>query len=205
MLSTIRVYGRIARFLKRRVFRADVSSAGEAVRFLLANFPHLEPELAQGHYRVTVGGYDLGEDEIGHPSGQQEIRIIPVVAGAGSAGRIIAGIALIGASFLFPGAGMFGATSIFGATAGTGILTATGTLLSGIGATLVLGGVSQLLTPVPRLPQGQDTQDDPRKSYSFSGIQNVSRSGVPVPIVYGRTLVGSVTISASIDSVQVTA
>jgi predicted phage tail protein len=205
MLSTIRVYGRIARFLKRRVFRAEVSSAGEAVRFLLANFPHLEPELAQGHYRVTVGDYDLGEDEIGHPSGQQEIRIIPVVAGAGAAGRIIAGIALIGASFLFPGAGMFGATSIFGATAGTGILTATGTLLSGIGASLVLGGVSQLLTPVPRLPQGQDTQDDPRKSYSFSGIQNVSRSGVPVPIVYGRTLVGSVTISAGIDSVQVTA
>lgn len=205
MLSTIRVYGRIARFLKRRVFRAEVSSAGEAVRFLLANFPHLEPELAQGHYRITVGDHDLCEDEIGHPSGQQEIRIIPVVAGAGAAGRIIAGIALIGASFLFPGAGMFGATSIFGATAGTGILTATGTLLSGIGASLVLGGVSQLLTPVPRLPQGQDTQDDPRKSYSFSGIQNVSRSGVPVPIVYGRTLVGSVIISAGIDSVQVTA
>jgi len=198
MLSTIRVYGRIARFLKRRVFRADVSSAGEAVRFLLANFPHLEPELAQGHYRVTVGDCDLGEDEIGHPSGQQEIRIIPVVAGAGAAGRIIAGVALIAASFLIPGAATIG-------TFGLSAPIAVKTLVAGIGATLVLGGVAQLLTPVPRLPQGQDTQDDPRKSYSFSGIQNVSRSGVPVPIVYGRTLVGSVTISAGIDSVQVTA
>ena len=194
MLSTIRVYGRIARFLKRRVFRAEVSSAGEAVRFLLANFPHLEPELAQGHYRVTVGDYDLAEDEIAHPSGQQEIRIIPVVAGAGATGRIIAGVALIGLAFA-AGGGLFGAAIAknLGAIA----------FAKTVGATLVLGGVSQLLTPVPRIPQGQDTQDDPRKSYSFSGIQNVSRSGVPVPIVYGRTLVGSVTISAGIDSVQV--
>lgn len=196
MLSTIRVYGRISRFLKRRVFRAEVSSAGEAVRFLLANFPDLEPELAQGHYRITVGDYDLGEDELGHPSGQQEIRIIPVVTGAGAAGRIIAGVALIGLAFA-AGGGLFGAAIAknLGAIA----------FAKTVGATLVLGGVSQLLTPVPRLPQGQDTQDDPRKSYSFSGIQNVSRSGVPVPIVYGRTLVGSVTISAGIDSVQVTA
>lgn len=194
MLSTIRVYGRIARFLKRRVFRAEVSSAGEAVRFLLANFPYLEPELAQGHYRVTVGDYDLGEDELSHPCGQQEIRIIPVVAGAGAAGRIIAGAVLIGLSFI-PG---LQTTAILGSK-----LMVSTALLS-VGSSLVLGGVAQLLTPVPRLPQGQDTQDDPRKSYSFSGIQNVSRSGVPVPIVYGRTLVGSVTISAGIDSVQVT-
>jgi predicted phage tail protein len=52
---------------------------------------------------------------------------------------------------------------------------------------------------------GSDTQDDPRKSYSFSGIQNTSRQGVPVPIVYGETLVGSVVISAGIDTVQVAA
>jgi predicted phage tail protein len=55
------------------------------------------------------------------------------------------------------------------------------------------------------VPQGADTQDDPRKSYSFSGIQNTSRQGVPVPIVYGETVVGSVVISAGIDTVQVVA
>ena len=73
------------------------------------------------------------------------------------------------------------------------------------GASLVLGGVAQLLTPMPTVPQGADTQDDPRKSYSFSGIQNTSRQGVPVPIVYGETVVGSVVISAGIDTVQVVA
>jgi predicted phage tail protein len=75
----------------------------------------------------------------------------------------------------------------------------------GIGASLALGGVAQLLTPMPTVPQGADTQDDPRKSYSFSGIQNTSRQGVPVPIVYGETVVGSVVISAGIDTVQVVA
>jgi predicted phage tail protein len=58
---------------------------------------------------------------------------------------------------------------------------------------------------VPKVAQGADSQDDPRKSYSFSGIQNTSRQGVPVPIVYGETVVGSVVISAGIDTVQVAA
>jgi predicted phage tail protein len=70
---------------------------------------------------------------------------------------------------------------------------------------LLLGGIAQLLTPTPKATQGADGQDDPRKSYSFSGIQNTSRQGVPVPIVYGETIVGSVVISAGIDTVQVAA
>jgi predicted phage tail protein len=56
-----------------------------------------------------------------------------------------------------------------------------------IGASLILGGVAQLLTPTPKISQDEG---DPRKSFSFSGIQNVSRAGVPVPVVYGETLTG---------------
>jgi predicted phage tail protein len=74
----------------------------------------------------------------------------------------------------------------------------------GIGASLVLGGVAQLLTPTPQLQtKGQNSDADPRKSYSFSGIQNVSRQGLPVPIVYGETLVGSIVISAGVSTEQV--
>jgi predicted phage tail protein len=65
-----------------------------------------------------------------------------------------------------------------------------------------LGGVAQLLTPTPKISQDEG---DPRKSFSFSGIQNTNRAGVPVPVVYGETLVGSVVISAGIDIVQVSA
>ena len=53
------------------------------------------------------------------------------------------------------------------------------------------------------MPTGPDSEEDPRKSYSFSGVQNTSRQGVPVPVVYGEVLVGSVVISAGVDTVQV--
>jgi predicted phage tail protein len=78
-------------------------------------------------------------------------------------------------------------------------------VVASIGATLFLGGVAGLLSPVPRPMQGTNSDQDPRKSYSFSGIQQTSRQGVPVPIVYGETLVGSVVISAGVDTVQVAA
>jgi predicted phage tail protein len=194
MLRKIRVYGRLAKFLGRRVFRADVANAAEAMRFLLANFPQLEPHMAEQHYRVTVGSYELAEAELHSPAGSQDIRIIPVVAGAGAVGRIIAGVALIAlATFV-----SFGTLTI-----GASVIGLNGVVF-GIGAALALGGVAQLLTPVPTMnqPSMTDTNKDPRKSYSFSGIQQTSRAGVPVPIVYGETLVGSVVISAGIDTVQ---
>ena len=191
MLRKIKLYGKLAKFVGHRILEADVATAAEAVRFLVANWPELERHMADQHYRVSVGTYDLDLEELHDPAGQQEIKIVPVMAGAGATGRIIAGIALIALSFI-PG---------FAAWAGPTAYA----LITGIGASLVLGGVAQLLTPTPKVPTGPDTQNDPRKSYSFSGIQNTSRQGVPVPIVYGETIVGSVVISAGIDTVQVQA
>jgi predicted phage tail protein len=146
------------------------------------------------HYRVSVGDWDLCEDELGHPIGQQEIKFVPVVSGAGATGRIIAGIALIAlASFV-----------TFGTLGGVVAAGAINAAVFGVGVSLVLGGVAELLTPTPKVPQGPDTQDDPRKSYSFSSIQNTSRSGTPVPICYGRPgAVGSVVASGGVDTVQV--
>jgi len=198
-MRTIRVYGRIAKFLKRRVFRAEIGSVAEAVKFLLANFPHLEPELAKGHYRVTVGTYDLSEEEIGFPIGQEEIKIVPLVSGAGAVGRAVAGVALIAFAILVPGLGTAAAV-LFGKTIG-GISLAIGLT----GASLAFGGLSQLLTPVPKVKSAEisDSDKDPRKSFSFSGIQQTSRQGVPVPIIYGEILVGSVTVSAGVDTTRV--
>jgi len=210
MLRKIRLYGELAKFVGHRVLEADVASAAEAVRFLLANWPELEQHMAQQHYRVRTAAHDLGEEDLHNPMGR-ELRIIPVIAGAGSVGRIILGIALIALAFI-PGVGWAAAVAAKAATATTVAVAATaagfnvaGAILFNIGTSLVLTGVAQLLTPTPRITQGADSEGDPRKSYSFSGIQNVSRAGVPVPVVYGETIVGSVVISASIDIVQVIA
>jgi predicted phage tail protein len=200
MLRKIKLYGQLAKFIGRRVLEADVATAAEAVRMLVANFPGLEKHMADQHYRVTVGSYDLTLDEIHDPAGQQDIMIMPVIAGAGGGvGKILAGIALVAVSFLLPGAqlGLFGLGQIG--------LSAFAAPLLGIGASLVLGGVAQLLAPVPKVPQGPNSDNDPRKTFNFSGIQQTSRQGVPVPCVYGLTLVGSVVISAGVDTVQVQA
>jgi len=198
MLRKIKLYGKLAKFVGHRILEADVATAAEAVRFLVANWPELERHMADQHYRVSVGTYDLDLEELHDPAGQQEIKIVPVMAGAGgAAGRIILGVLLIAGAFFTGGATL----GLLGLAAPVAL----SSVLLFAGATLVLGGVAQLLTPTPKVPTGPDTQNDPRKSYSFSGIQNTSRQGVPVPIVYGETIVGSVVISAGIDTVQVQA
>jgi hypothetical protein len=196
-MREIRIYGALAKFLKRRVFRAEVASAAEAVRFLVANFPAVEKHMADQHYRVSLGERDLALEEIHDPAGQQVIKIVPVVAGAGKVGQILAGVALIALAFVSFGAGAFAGVGVAGAFGSSALF--------GIGASLVLGGIAQLLTPTPKMATGTDSNNDPRKSYSFSSIQNTSRQGTPVPVVYGETIVGSVVISAGIDIAQVAA
>ena len=207
MLRKIRVYGKLASFLGQRTFEAAVDSAAEAVRFLAVNFPGLERHMADQHYRVSVGTYDLSEAELADPVGQQVIKIMPVISGAGGGGgtgKVILGIALIAASFFFPAAAGTAAALKIGASTFSAF--GAGVFFAGVGLTLT--GTAQLLTPTPRL-SGPGVSDmgnreaDPRESFSFSGIQNTSRQGIPVPIVYGETIVGSVVVSAGIDTVRV--
>jgi predicted phage tail protein len=183
-MKTIKVYGQLAKELGQRVFRAEVESAAEAVRFLVCNFPHLERHMADQHYRVSTGKQILTEHELHYPVGSTEvISITPVIAGSGAVGRIIVGALLIVASFFIPGVALFGI--------------ALAPIVLGIGASLVLGGVAQLLSPVPNANLNPGGEKDPKmQSYSFSGIQNTSRSGLPIPIIYGEVVVGSITISA---------
>jgi predicted phage tail protein len=206
MLRKIKLYGQLAKFVGRRVLEADVATAAEAVRMLVANFPGLEQHMAEQYYRVTVGTYDLGLDEIHDPAGQQDIKIVPVIGGAGgSVGKIVAGVALVALAIAAPylaGAAVWAGTLSY--AAGSALI-AVAPIIGTIGASLALGGISQLLSPVPKIPQGSGSDDDPRKTFNFSGIQQTSRQGVPVPAVYGLTLVGSVVISAGTDTVQVQA
>lgn len=199
MLRKIKLYGALAKFIGRKVFEADVASTAEAVRFLISNFPQVEKYMSDKHYRISVGDYDLKLEELHDPIGSQEIKIIPVIGGAGgAAGRIIAGVAIVALSLLFaPGGALASAAFTLGSQAVT--------IGVGIGASLILGGVAQLISPVPVVAQGPGSDKDPRKTYNFSGIQQTSRQGVPVPIVYGKTLCGSIVISAGIDTVQVKA
>ena len=197
MLRKIKLYGKLAKFVGKRVLEADVHNAAEAVRFLVVNWPALEQHMAKQYYKVEAGSSALTLEETAYPIGLEDISITPVVAGAGNVGRIILGAALITAAVMLPGS-----TAVWGAGGGLGFGAATaGTfsayaLAGNIGIMLVLSGVAGLLTPVPKTPK---SEEDPQNSFSFSGIQQTSRAGTPVPVCYGEILTGSVVISAEID------
>ena len=225
MLRVIKVYGSLAKFLGAKSFKAVVQTPLEAVRFLRANFPGLDAHMAEHDYKISVGRHELeagsNPEQLTLPSAKSEpIRIIPVVSGAGGgAGKILAGVALVafailaapvGGGFLGLGQGAFGAFGPFATGLHTGFTLGAGasTLIGSIGVAMALGGAAQLLTPTPQqaaTPAGIDNPSDPRSSYSFGGVVNVSRQGIPVPIVYGETVVGSVVLSAGINTEQLTA
>lgn len=216
MEREVRLYGPLAKFVGQRKFLAEVASAAEAVRMLLVNFPGLEQHMADQHYKVIVDGYDSALEEIHYPA-SQTIKIVPVLGGAGGGtGKILAGVALVALAIVGgPIAGGFlGLGAGVGGGAVTGFLgAAAANIIGAVGTALILGGVSQLLSPTPQIGQigpasmnpgaGVNTTEgselDPQESYSFSGIQNTSRQGTPCPVVYGETIVGSVVISAGID------
>lgn len=176
-LRTIRVYGTLAKELKRREFKAAVRSPIDAINFLLVNFPGIKNYIKPRAFQIIVGNTAIAEHQLSTPlEATIEIRIIPAICGAGgSVGSILLGTALIAASIIFP-------------------LSAPYLLPLGIG--LVLTGVAQLLIPVVT---DDPERDDPAKSYSFNGVQQTSREGVSVPVVYGDIITGSVVISAGFE------
>ncbi len=202
MLRKIKLYGPLAKFVGKKVLKASVSSAAEAVRFLIVNFQGLERHMMEQEYVVRIGALDIAEEQLHYPAGCDDISFIPVVSGAGgNAGMILAGALLIGLSFTPLGPAAFAGGTGLGLTATTAVgtsgiyLAAGSAILGAVGASLVLGGVSGLLAPGPTVP---NRDDDPTESFSFTGVQQTSRAGVAVPVIYGETMTGSVVISANV-------
>ena len=201
MLSKIKVYGRLARFLGQRTFEAEINSTVDAIRFLTANFPALQSHMIEQNYCIKVGDYEVNEKELDVPVGQQEIKIVPVAIGAGRGfKRFLVGAVLIGAVIVTGGAAgvQFGAGGGlgFGLTAGTTGLGASLLAAAGnIGIYLALSGASQMLTPTP-----EDTKFDDPNSFNFNGLLNTINAGGAIPVVYGEVFTGSIMVSAGIDT-----
>ena len=125
------------------------------------------------------------------------------IKGSGGVGRVIAGVALIGLAFATGGASFTLAKGLTFSAGKLGGVFVSKALVYG-GGLLALSGASQMLAPQPQVPDFQ-SPDDPRISFNFSGIQNVTRAGTPIPLVYGEIFVGSIVISAQVDTEQVQA
>lgn len=195
MLRKIKVYGRLRKLLgwENGVYWADVNSTAEVGRFLVANWPHIKKHMVGQFYKVKASGYEVGEEEIHNPIGP-EISIVPVAIGAkkffsSGIGKFIAGAIIVAAVIIAPPLAI-GALSI-------------STIAAGIGVSLMISGLHQMLSPQPEHPDGVGEMD-PQSNFSFSGVQNVSRAGVPLSLVYGHEVfIGSVVVSNGVDTAQV--
>jgi predicted phage tail protein len=194
-VRTIRLYGGLgAKF--GRVHRLAVQSTAEAIRALSVLLPGFEQHLIKSSeaglkYACFNGRRNLREDQIPDPVGDEDIRIAPILAGAKNAGlfQAILGVALIAIAVI--AAPATGGSSLAAAFSAGGLVGATASL----GLAFFIGGVTQMLSPQQKGLAGVDNADN-GASYNFNGPVNLTAEGNCRPVLYGRMICGSVTISA---------
>ena len=196
MLKKIKVYGTLRKFLGQAEFEVDLNTPKEAISFLVCNFKGIEKHMADQFYTIQVGAKVITE-ELLNLNSKDDIKIIPVVHGN------FLGV-LLGVGALFGGSAVAAGTTFLG----SGLLaTVVSGALTSIGTSMVVDGVTSMLSPQQSnlSPTGQDALDPAAlaSNYSFTGLTNISRAGVPVNLVYGEIVVGSIVVSNGVDTVQV--
>lgn len=183
-MKTVILHGELGRRFGR-YHRLAVKTTAEAVRALMANYSGFEEFLCKSHsrgvgYRVFHGKQSHGLREINYPAGLDTIRIAPAIMGSKGWLDIVIGAALVSAAiFLAP----------------TGL----GFPLGALGASMIIGGVSGLLSKPPS-PLDLNGPQAQASSFIFSGPSNSTAQGTAVPIGYGRMIIGSTVVSAGIET-----
>jgi predicted phage tail protein len=216
MIQTVRLLGDLGQRYGVEHKYANLRTPAEAIKLLCVNHPELQRELITAHehgigYRVIQAETDLDYPDLRLPIGQHDLIVAPVIGGSGGGGvgRILIGAALVAGAFFTGGATI----GLLGLAAPIAISTALGT----IGASLILGGVSQLLSPQPTIgnlgsnrlgsgdslstdgPQSVTRGTDGRQSYAYTGAANTVGVGATIPVAYGEVLIGSQLLSANVD------
>ena len=215
-MKVVKVYGALRKRLGQCRFEFEAATPAQALKALCVNFPGLDKWLLDSEkdgvsYRVTIGKERVIDDlsPLVMPWSEKEVfSITPIIAGAGRGfGAIAAGIGLValaivlapaGAGFLSLGAGL--KASVASGVA-TGFISAgVSSTIGLVGASLILFGVAQAISPQPQFSKlGELEESAELESFTFSNVVNTSKQGLPVQIAYGRVFVGSAIISTGLD------
>ena len=191
----VRFYGALKQFGEK--FELDCQDTAEVLRALMTQIKGLRQVLQNGFYKVRIGSQCIDSRYLEKGlyyrlKAGMTVHITPAVKGAKRAGvfNLVVGAVLVAASWYAGGAagwGYLGATGYGMATMGTMI-----------GVSMMLSGVSQMLTKQPSMG-GVGSEAEKKSSTSFNGLQNMAAQGQPIPLAYGRILVGSMIISQGIE------
>lgn len=185
-MKTIELHGILAKKFGR-FFKLDVKSAKEACHAIACQIPAFRQFMADSEklgYRFAVFNgkkrnerTNIGENELDTTTTAGHIHIVPKIIGSGGKAmgwlQVIAGAVMVGVGVFTGNIGLIGA-----------------------GAGMLLGGVSSLLMPTPKLDVVNE--DGNRPNNGFGGAVTTVAQGNPVPILYGEREVGGFVASAGI-------
>ena len=190
-MAIINLHGKLADFVGQSQWSIEVSSVSEAFHAINAQTEEsirkffIKKENLYARYDVlinkqkTTPSDDKQYNDLSiHRNDIEEIDIVPCLEGAmlGWAGILLGGV---------------------------GFMTATNSFAAMTSLAMMANGISSLLSEPPEYPEQRqivNPSSDPTQlanSYLFGGPVNVINEGGPIPIGYGRLIVGSQVIMSS--------
>lgn len=176
-------------------FYVDAKTAAEAVKAFSLQTGCLRPVPGKDPIVSQVVGFDTLE-ALNSPTDVEEICLVPAFIGGGGGGnsgfvKIVIGAALIAASFAIP-PGM--------AIAGVALQS----IAFSMGASMVLGGLMELISPAPKLDtQLANMAPDPEASRYLGAPRNTTRIGTRIPVILGEVKHGGHYLSFNINAKDV--
>ncbi|WP_454833563.1 tail assembly protein [Rahnella aceris] len=201
MLKTMTLKGPLAKkFGKTHQFH--VADINEFLRAMCSQVKGFKKYVSNAHlngvkFAFYSGKNNISLEEFDMSAAATEYMMVPVIEGAKRAGmlQIVIGAVALVAAFFTAGASFAAFAGISAATAA-----ATTTALVGIGLSMTIGGVVQMLTPQPSFNVGASSDADNKANYAFGSPVNTVAMGYPVPLLYGEREIGGAIISAGIFS-----
>lgn len=192
-MVNVRFYGSLKQFGSE--FRLDCQTTAEIVQALTSQIPKLRQFIQQGLFTVRVGRdyFDNRylEQGLSHKlKDDATVHFTPVLKGSKRGGffGVIAGVAMIATALVL-------SPLVLGTVAAS-----TAWTIGAVGASLLLGGVAQMLTKMPEMKMGSEKEK--KQSTAFSNLSNMTAQGKAMPLAYGRMRVGSLIISQGVETMD---
>ncbi len=177
------LYGKYAGLLPDGYADVHAETAAEAIEAITSQLR--EFRTGPRHTIVAVGFES--EEALKAKTDVTEIHLVPAFFGGTAVLRIVVGVILIAVAWWNP-AGWMSAAMVTG--------------MGAMGASLVLGGLIELMAP-RRTTSASSGGSDPAASAYLGAPKNTVKIGTPIPIFYGEAMIAGQYLSFNITTTDV--